>query len=767
MIKVDSMAVFNGQADEFLLRAPFNDCSLPLARTLMFSFGLWQLEYAKRVLDSLDPAETRANIRAFVGRVKQMAPRANEIRLELVMELAEPPNIVKKYFGSLATQLYQLVDWVELRSYSSLARMGLQLHKVRDLVHIKSRDYDEAFASLVRRSASTLQSLNIRICRSGNIAGVIRDESRVYVQYPQLHKLKLDTFIIPEDMTEQVFPGAMPFPKLRHITLDGQYPLGDEAIFRGNAATLEYLSLMISPEKLVLFRERRVFTPTSHPNLRYVRIFQPADVTPNDLNILAVNMDFVLGIGPNALLREVTNIPYRAGIPRMLSLDRNRSCLQYLLLYGTRLDLAQVIILMVNLPIGVDVQTIYKGQALQLLSTKPYGGCAFQQARKLTFDLDTKSDWDEYDEDFPPDTEANILAFTQRIKEMAPRVSKVYVGVMDMNDELVTSFGKHIRFLLSNLYMLTDTTPLTNGCARLMECLNLVPVCKLACIDYNIAKDTSLVLRLARFNAPTLQAINIRSSRVLNISGLIRDPDGGKYMEYPYVRSLTMQLGSVSVASPRPTFKGAVPFLGLRCLVLNSDYPFGDDVLFRGNATILEYLRLCLTAEIVTFLTKCNAFMPTSHPKLLRASVRRIAGHELMDKVIRQNISLLGKSGSIHYAYQVAPAFIRFAHWASNYRRGPQGVKAERLPDYVRATYAPMGKRFRCWHISSREYTKWSATSVLLLALICPNFSHVAMKSSHRKAFTEVMEWQLAMPEFEAYARHLRYQLYGNTKRIK
>ncbi|KAJ2756021.1 hypothetical protein GGI19_001202 [Coemansia pectinata] len=350
MIKVDSMAVFNGQAAEFLLRAPFNDCSLPLARTLMFSFGLWQLEYAKRVLDSLDPAETRANIRAFVGRVKQMAPRANEIRLELVMELAEPPNIVKKYFGSLATQLYQLVDRVELRSYSSLARMELQFHKVRDLVHIKSRDYDEAFASLVRRSASTLQSLNIRICRSGNIAGVIRDESSVYVQYPQLHRLKLDTFIIPEDMTEQVFPGAMPFPKLRHITLDGQYPLGDEAIFRGNAATLEYLSLMISPEKLVLFRERRVFTPTSHPNLRYVRIFQPADVTPNDLNILAVNMDFVLGIGPNALLREVTNIPYRAGIPRMLSLDRNRSCLQYLLLYGTRLDLAQVIILMIDLP---------------------------------------------------------------------------------------------------------------------------------------------------------------------------------------------------------------------------------------------------------------------------------------------------------------------------------------------------------------------------------------------------------------------------------
>ncbi|KAJ2064603.1 hypothetical protein GGI17_000930 [Coemansia sp. S146] len=462
--------------------------------------------------------------------------------------------------------------------------------------------------------------------------------------------------------------------------------------------------------------------------------------------------------------------------------------------------------------IRVDIQTVYKGQALQQLSAKPYDGCAFQQARKLTFDLDTKSNWDEDNDHLSLDTDANILAFTQRIKQMAPRVSRVYIDITDMDDELATSFGKHISFLLSNLYMITDTTRLTNDCARLMECPNLMPVCKLACIDYNIANDTSLVLRLARLSAQALQTINIRSSRVVNISGLIRDPDGGKYMEYPYVRSLTMQLGTVSVVSPRSTFKGAVPFPGLRRLVLNSDYPFGDDVLFRGNATTLEYLRLFLTAEVVTFPTTHNVFTSTSHPKpyyvniylpsssrpdqLVKAtscmrfgygiapgaSVRRIAGHELMDIVIRQNISLLSNSGNIQYLsipstsihFWDAITLIRLRPLLSDLYTGhpaivvgPQGVKAERLPDYVWATYAPMGKRFRCWHISSHEYTKWSATSVLLLALICPNFSHAAVENSRRKAFAEMMEWQLAMPEFEAYAWRLRCQLYDNTKRIK
>ncbi|KAJ2058643.1 hypothetical protein GGI17_004911 [Coemansia sp. S146] len=188
-----------------------------------------------------------------------------------------------------------------------------------------------------------------------DFAGIIVDDGGDYVQYPQLLVLKLDTFSTPEDKLLPTFPDAVPFPKLCRIALGGQYPLDDDTIFRGNATTPEYLSLTIQPQQLVLFRERRVFTPTSHPNLRYVRIVHPDDVTPDNIYILVVNKGFVLGIGPNALMREVANIPFCVDLPCMLSLDMDRSCLQFLLLYGTSLDFAELILLLIKLPFLTDL----------------------------------------------------------------------------------------------------------------------------------------------------------------------------------------------------------------------------------------------------------------------------------------------------------------------------------------------------------------------------------------------------------------------------
>ncbi|KAJ2452865.1 hypothetical protein GGI03_006723, partial [Coemansia sp. RSA 2337] len=206
--------------------------------------------------------------------------------------------------------------------------------------------------------------------------------------------------------------------------------------------------------------------------------------------------------------------------------------------------------------IRVHVCTIYRGQALQQLLTKPYEGCAFPKVRKLTFDLITDLRYNKGGEDLPPDAEANILAFAQRIKEMAPRVSKVYLSIPCKNGDSATGSDEHMRFLLSNLSSLTHMTLLTTGCEQLVTCPGLVPVCKLTCIDIDIRDNTSPVMQLARLCAPTLQTINIRVDDEVDTSGLIRDTDDGEYVKYPCVRSLAMQFGGI-VVSQRFTFKGA------------------------------------------------------------------------------------------------------------------------------------------------------------------------------------------------------------------
>ncbi|KAJ2864667.1 hypothetical protein GGH94_002757 [Coemansia aciculifera] len=433
--------------------------------------------------------------------------------------------------------------------------------------------------------------------------------------------------------------------------------------------------------------------------------------------------------------------------------------------------------------IRVYVDNVYGGQVLRQLLTKPHDGWAFPLTRELTFDLVTECHYDEDNDHLPLDTDANILAFTERIKEIIPRVNKVYIGITDMDGELVTGSGKHLRFLISKLSELTDTILLTHGCEQLVKCPDLVPVCKLTCIEFEIKEDASRILQLARLTAPTLHTINIWSHDDVEISGLIQDPDGGEYVEYPSVRRLTMMFGEVTDISQQSSFKGAVPFPKLQRLVLRSCYPFGDDVLFRGNTVTLEYLRLHLTAEFVTLLTKHSVFTSTSHPRLHcvniylpssfysdqfveatsclqfgysivpGASVRSIVAHGYMDKVIPQNIPLLGSNGNIQYLsiphtsltfwnvvtlVKSLPLLSDLYTGTPSLRIFPQGITEEKLPDYVRATYAPMGQRFRCWHISNEDYPNEVALSVLLLALICPNFDYAAMEWYRSNGFMDI-----------------------------
>ncbi|KAJ2813860.1 hypothetical protein H4S07_000344, partial [Coemansia furcata] len=216
-----------------------------------------------------------------------------------------------------------------------------------------------------------------------------------------------------------------------------------------------------------------------------------------------------------------------------------------------------------KIQLRVHVCDIYEGQALQQLTVKPYDVCAFRNVRELTFDLVTECSWDENSEYTFEGAEANILAFVQRIKEMAPRVNTVYIGITDIDGELILRSGTRMRFLLSNLSKLTSTTLLINSGALLMECPDIALACQLTCIEVEIDNYPGPILQLARLAAETLQTFEIGSFYGVDVSGLIQDDnDDSNYVEYP------------------------------------SSYPFGDDVVFRGSGATLEYLEVALYPEM-------------------------------------------------------------------------------------------------------------------------------------------------------------------------
>ncbi|KAJ2840404.1 hypothetical protein FBU31_000442 [Coemansia sp. 'formosensis'] len=88
----------------------------------------------------------------------------------------------------------------------------------------------------------------------------------------------------------------------------------------------------------------------------------------------------------------------------------------------------------------------------------------------------------------------------------------------------------------------------------------------------------------------------------------------------------------------------------------------------------------------------------------------------------------------------------------------PDGVSKADLPTYMVSTHAPMGERFRCWHIESYTY---GVESIMLLALICPNFSYAAMSKEQRESFMYALDVSIGLDRFRPYAPRLRRLLFN------
>ncbi|KAJ2748373.1 hypothetical protein GGI19_006141 [Coemansia pectinata] len=97
------------------------------------------------------------------------------------------------------------------------------------------------------------------------------------------------------------------------------------------------------------------------------------------------------------------------------------------------------------------------------------------------------------------------------------------------------------------------------------------------------------------------------------------------------------------------------------------------------------------------------------------------------------------------------------------------GIALDDLPAYVvstfapmehiRLNYAPMGRRFRCWHLDVNHVNDYKelATCGLLLARQCPNFDYVALDKQHRELFREAMQKKIDEPGFGQDAPRLEY----------
>ncbi|KAJ2752594.1 hypothetical protein GGI19_003727, partial [Coemansia pectinata] len=262
-------------------------------------------------------------------------------------------------FVILVARLFQLATRITYKFDEDTKPLDQRVDTITNLVNIDiMADSMEPIAQLARQSAETLQSLCIETRGRGDISGLIQSAHGDYIEYSQLRVLRLNHCSDSSDVDRPVFPGAVPFPYLRLLSITDSYPFADDVVFRRNAATLEYLDIRLERNAALLLMTYNVFTCTSHPRLQYVKTRTVGDIASYSFAASTSYLKLSLGIAPSAAMRAIKGLSSNTEVVSALLQLGQLNSIQVLALPDTQLDLLDAITIIESLPLLSDLHTM-------------------------------------------------------------------------------------------------------------------------------------------------------------------------------------------------------------------------------------------------------------------------------------------------------------------------------------------------------------------------------------------------------------------------
>ncbi|KAJ2051313.1 hypothetical protein GGI08_005290 [Coemansia sp. S2] len=461
-----------------------------------------------------------------------------------------------------------------------------------------------------------------------------------------------------------------------------------------------------------------------------------------------------------------------------------------------------------ELKITLDEHSVYSGKMLEMLE-KSYNASAFPMAHSVELRFSGQLDLKNSNIILPPlpkvsDIEANIDAFVQHTKRMAPKARDIRVSGYFGNESTPTILCRHMQYLLARLFMLTYRIRFDNKYQLMSIDLPVNDICNMVPINYEYHNGMGQIASLARRCASTLESLTIRGREFEDISGLIQNDDG-TFATYYWLWTLCLEEKDVFHRPSQLAFKGAVPFPNLRHLHIKGRYLFGDDTPFRGNVTKLQSLQLMLVYKSLT---------PTSHPSLQHVKITRSVGlirnsfdnnfdsytrlvlqigpgaavrefgqfssysHHLQqaismfgDHVCTQVLALPDTYMSLWEVLNLVkslPLLTDLHTMEAHIHTPPADLAANEPPAYVLANYSSTPNRFQCWHLSFYMAFKVEvcARCLLLLALVCPNFNYITHRDLKPKQLLEKMVELCVAGDFKQHAQRLE-RLFGKWRHVE
>ncbi|KAJ2052007.1 hypothetical protein GGI08_005126, partial [Coemansia sp. S2] len=209
--ELDIGSVFSGKALQLLSHAPYEGCSFPLVRKLVFDLTFYDESFYRSVeADDSDSdygsdfdgdeytswnrniytSDSAANMAAFAKRVKQMVPIVSEIDVTPVGDAEKLFESGNTTIIDLCKQLFGIVKkHTVITRGSDPMVLHMDMKPIRDLVRIEyfMDRYCTDVMSLITRNARTLQHLDINVSNA-DMTGLVRGaRSGGYLKYPQMH----------------------------------------------------------------------------------------------------------------------------------------------------------------------------------------------------------------------------------------------------------------------------------------------------------------------------------------------------------------------------------------------------------------------------------------------------------------------------------------------------------------------------------------------------------------------------------------------------
>ncbi|ORX66893.1 hypothetical protein DL89DRAFT_259995 [Linderina pennispora] len=202
--------------------------------------------------------------------------------------------------------------------------------------------------------------------------------------------------------------------------------------------------------------------------------------------------------------------------------------------------------------------------------------------------------------------EGNAIEFCGEIQRMFPAATYTSINHSPSNrDNVFPAFAKELmsRLLAGKTGVRTNGVPLTTN-----PCLLSTPCC-LQSIETVMRRESPEFIGVINRSWQTLQQIHLIVPSSSTIKQIVVDSQG-TVVTYPCLRDLTLSIsiGETRLPASELASPDGVPFPVLERLVLHSQYPFANDILFRNNGQSLKHLDIELTEDTFATFERCGVF---------------------------------------------------------------------------------------------------------------------------------------------------------------